>query len=295
MSENIPPTYLSTKNAHPRDQYITFEEKTHVYTVKGEQGYTSVTTFNHHHFAQFDADAIIDKIVSGKNWNDPTYKYYKMTKQQIRDLWNANGKSASSMGTKMHYDIECFMNQELVDENDQPINTTHDWLDQMYRQELEEGIPQANNSTEWQYFIEYVRAHPDFKPYRTEWFVYDEELKLAGSIDMVYENPDGSLMIYDWKRSKEIKYEDPFGKSAITKCIRHLPDTNFWHYSLQLNTYKAILEKNYGKKITDLYLVILHPDNANKTYELVKCADLSKEVADLFQNRKMDLEKNTSH
>jgi CRISPR/Cas system-associated exonuclease Cas4 (RecB family) len=65
-----------------------------------------------------------------------------------------------------------------------------------------------------------------------------------------------------------------------------LPDTNYWHYSLQLNTYKAILEKKYGKKVTDLYLVRLHPDNPKKTYELIKCADLSKEIQDLFEERK---------
>jgi hypothetical protein len=292
MTENIPPTFLSIKNAHPRDAFISFEEKSHVYTVHGKQGYTSVTTFNHHHFAEFDADKIIDKIIGGKNWNDPSYKYYQMTKDQIRDLWNANGKSASSLGTKIHYDIECFMNQELIDEDGEPIETTHYWLKILFQQEEEEGILQRNNSTEWKYFIKYVDDHPYFKPYRTEWFVYDEELKLAGSIDMVYENPDGSLMIYDWKRSKEIKYEDMFNKSAITKCIDHLPDTNFWHYSLQLNTYKAILEKNYGKRITDLYLVILHPDNPKQSYELIKCADLSKEVADLFNNRKKELLEN---
>jgi len=290
---NVPPVYLSTVHAHERDAFITFEEKTHVYTIHGKQGYTSVTTFNHYHFAEFNIDKVIDKIVNGKNWDDPSYKYYHMSKKDIRDLWNANGKHASSLGTKMHYDIECFMNQELVDEKIEPIPTTHRYLYQVYLEEREEGIPLANDSIEWTYFIDYIRDFPDFKPYRTEWFVYDEELKLAGSIDMVYENPDGTLMIYDWKRSKQITYENMYGKSAVTECIKHLPDTNFWHYSLQLNTYKAILEKNYGKKITDLYLVILHPDNEEKTYELVKCADLSKEVADLFDYRKRELEKHS--
>ena len=37
------------------------------------------------------------------------------------------------------------------------------------------------------------------------------------------------------------------------QCINHLPDTNFWHYSLQLNTYKAILEDKYGVKITFIF------------------------------------------
>ena len=37
-----------------------------------------------------------------------------------------------------------------------------------------------------------------------------------------------------------------------------IPDSNFWQYSLQLNLYKFILEKNYGIRIDNLYLVAIH-------------------------------------
>ena len=85
------------------------------------------------------------------------------------------------------------------------------------------------------------------------------------------------------------KSNNSFKLYSTTSCISHLPDTNFWHYSLQLNTYKAILESKYNKKITALYLVRLHPDNPKKTYELIKCADLSNEIADLFELRRNEL------
>jgi hypothetical protein len=58
---------------------------------------------------------------------------------------------------------------------------------------------------------------------------------------------------------------------------------------LQLNTYKAILEKQYGKKVTDLYLVRLHPNNTQQTYELIKCADLSKEISELFDLKRKQM------
>ena len=61
-----------------------------------------------------------------------------------------------------------------------------------------------NNSIEFQQFLKYQEDYKDLKPYRTEWMIYDEELKLAGSIDMVNENSDGTLQIRDWKRSKQI-------------------------------------------------------------------------------------------
>ena len=112
----------------------------------------------------------------------------------------------------------------------------------------------------------------------------------SGSIDMIFENPDGSLQIYDWKRCKEISYDNNFGQSAITPCIKHLPDTNFWHYSLQLNVYKRILEVKYGKKVTALFLVCLHPDSPYKTYDRISVPILEKEIDDLFEVRKKQIE-----
>jgi ATP-dependent exoDNAse (exonuclease V) beta subunit len=149
--------------------------------------------------------------------------------------------------------------------------------------------PRADEVVEWDYFINFVKDHPDLKPYRTEWTIYDEDLKISGSIDMIYENSDGTLSIYDWKRSKDITRVNNFNKFAINKLICHMPDANFWHYALQLNTYKRLIERKYGKIVTDLYLVRLHPDAEEKNYELIKLPDLSKEIDELFEQRKQNL------
>ena len=274
---------LSTKNAHPRDSNLVFDEPTHVYTILTDPGYkyTSVTKWNHSHFPHFDADQVIRFMMSGKNWN-PDNKYWGLTAKEIKDQWSQNGAAVSGAGTDLHFDIECFMNQELQ----VSLDYTHETLAENYKTLHPES---PNKSDEWNYFLKYAQENPQFKPYRTEWMIYDEELKLAGSIDMVYENPDGTLSIYDWKRAKEIIQTNNFGKTATTKCVKHLPDTNYWHYSLQLNTYKAILEKQYGKKVTDLYLVRLHPNNAQQTYDLIKCADLSKEISELFDLKRKQM------
>jgi PD-(D/E)XK nuclease superfamily len=255
------PTYLAEKNRHPRDEHITFDEGPHIYHVHGEGGYTSVTTWNHHHFAEFDADAIIDTMMRGRRMQDPTYKYYGMTRQQILADWDKNRDAASSAGTAMHYDIECYYNGCVVN----------------------------NPSVEYRYFQEFLRDFPELKPYRTEWMVYYEELKISGSIDMLFENPDGTLLIYDWKRCKEIAFENNYGKTALTPCISHLPDTNFWHYALQLNVYKTILEHKYDKKVVGLFLVCLHPDNPYKTYDRIEVPFLDAEMKALIEVRKLEL------
>ena len=61
-------TYLAEKNPHERDNHIEFDEPTHVYTVDGDSNYTSVTTFNHSHFAHFDADKIIANMMASPKW-----------------------------------------------------------------------------------------------------------------------------------------------------------------------------------------------------------------------------------
>jgi hypothetical protein len=68
-----------------------------------------------------------------------------------------------------------------------------------------------------------------------------------------------------------------------------MPDSNFWHYSLQLNTYKKILEEKYDKKIKDLYLVRLHPDIIEETYELLEVPSLEKEMNELFEERRKEV------
>lgn len=274
---------LVSRNFHDRDFNMVFDEPTHKYTITTDPDskYTSVTTWNHSHFPHFDADKIIKKMMSGKNWNSQN-KYWGLSAEEIKDLWAKNASSVSGAGTDMHFNIECFMNNPYLFGE-----YTHKNLVDFYesKMDLEEV------SEEWTYFIKFAKAFPDLKPYRTEWMIYHEELKMAGSIDMVYENPDGTLMIYDWKRCKDIAKTTNFNECAITECINNLPHTNFWHYSLQLNTYKAIIEAKYGKNVTALYLVRLHPDNPKKTYDLIKVPNLQAEIAELFELRRQEIEK----
>ena len=85
---------------------------------------------------------------------------------------------------------------------------------------------------EWKYFENFEEDIGQYKePYRTEWMIWDDKLKFAGSIDMTYINKDGTIDIYDWKRSVGIKKENRY-QNALTKCIKHIPDSNYWHYCL---------------------------------------------------------------
>jgi hypothetical protein len=94
---------------------------------------------------------------------------------------------------------------------------------------------------------------------------------------------DTPLAIYDWKRCREISKTNRANKFATHPAIEHLPDTNFWHYALQLNVYKYILQTKYDRRVTDLYIIVLHPEAQN--YQRIKLPDLQSEVAELFEER----------
>jgi hypothetical protein len=274
---------LSLKNFHPRDKNIQFFEEDHKYIIRTEPDvkYTSVTTWNHRHFPIFEADIIIDNMMKSKGWKKG-HKYWDLTPEQIKAQWNSNKDAVSGAGTDLHYEIECFNNDRRFS-----FNYTNKELYEIYMADNKET--HEFKSLEWKYFINFIKDTPELKPYRTEWTIYHDDVKISGSIDMVYENPDGTLSIYDWKRAKNITRINTYNKFALSPEICHLPDSNFWHYALQLNTYKAILEQKYGKIIKDLILVRLHPDAEEKNYELITLPNLSTEIKDMFLERKKQL------
>jgi hypothetical protein len=252
---------LVHKNAHPRDKLISFDEPTHIYTVQGSsKGIISCTKFLHEFFGHFDAKAVIQKMMASPKWTES--KWYKpgITVDEIAEQWNKNGREASGAGTAMHLAIEQFLNgrEDVI-------------------------VPQVKDTPEWRYFMNFWKDHgADLEPYRTEWEVWSAEHKLAGSIDMIFRRKsDGKYLIYDWKRSKDIKTNNQFQTGLGP--LSHLPDCNYWHYSLQLNVYRWVLENLYGLEIADMYLLILHPDNGN--YRRMRLNRMDQEVEDMLNCR----------
>jgi len=252
---------LARLNPHPRDSQIQFydhyEGREHVYKIQGMQKEPiSVTTLIHKYFPEFDPDATVNQYYD--NWQrkkDP--RYYGKSKEEIKAEWKQSGVEASRLGSEMHLQIELFFNDELKE-----IPQTKEF--QMFL-------------TWWNYF---QQAFPGWRPYRTEWLVYNRDGTLSGSIDMIMSNPTGDLMIVDWKRSKEIKAKGFKGKTGFGP-LACLEDCNYAHYSVQLNTYKYILEHNYGKRVVGMFLAVFHPDQHN--YLFYPVPDLQEQVGNLMK------------
>ena len=238
---------LATQNPHSRDLAISFDREPHRYYVKGQAGYVSVSTIVHEYFTPFDSITQATKMTQRSDFKtSPRYlQYQPIYSQELSDerlvelivsRWQEHGKEQAELGTKLHHYIEQHANGLVVEEGD--ISPEQGLYHAYYKKQQARGMI----------------------PYRTEWMLWDEDLRVAGCIDMIYYNPvTQTYHMVDWKRSREIK-KTGFGRFGQNECA-HLPDCNYSHYSLQLNMYKYLLAKHYDIVIADMCIVVLHPNN----------------------------------
>lgn len=271
---------LKNRNVFPQEFYIPegstekqpvldFDEPTHVYTdTRTGAVYKSVTTFLKAVFEEFNSKKVIDGILKKKEWKtDPTYKYYQMSAKEIDQLWKTNGKEASDFGTRLHLAIEYKLNglPDVIPEND-------------------------GQYKEYSYFLNFWKEYNLLeKICRTEFMIYSEEHRLAGSIDALLHNKeDDTYSIVDWKRCKEVE-TTAFRNKMCKFPVNNVLDCKFYHYALQLNTYRYILENAYHLKIRDMFLIVCHPENEN--YIRMDVPRMEKEIDVMFMLRKREIEK----
>lgn len=144
---------------------------------------------------------------------------------------------------------------------------------------------------ELEHFLVFQEDYAHLKVHRTEWFIFDERLRLCGAIDVVYwDERLQAYVIYDYKRARDLKlapagaYDTKYGTSLATA---HTYDTNYWHYCVQLMAYKLILERNYGIAIAEMWLIWLHP--FQPSYRLLQVHWDAPLMAALVAQRQLDL------
>ena len=235
---------LEKKNQHKRDKFIKFDERNHIYHYQNEE-FKSVTTIIKSLFNDFNEKEILERLSLKNN----------KSVEDIKKDWDEQREIAIREGVKLHQDIELCINDENFE----------------------------NTSVEFDYFRNFVKDHYYLEPFRTEWKIFDENSKIAGTIDMCYRNSDGSLEIYDWKRCKSIVKENKYKKYAKVDFLKNFDDTNYNHYSLQLNMYKYILETKYKYKVNNLFIVCFHPNNKNCNYLLYQVPDMRNEIKKIIQ------------
>ena len=226
---------------YPQDDYIDFLPEGHVYLYQGRQQLLPVSTLIAHFFEPFDAQRTAEMQQAR----------YGIPVSESLEKWERIGRMASEVGTFVHEQTENYFQNGRFDT---------DCLFQ-YKGQTEH----ISVERERQHFLHFVSDHA-IRPYRQEWPVYDLDMNVAGTIDLICrDDADGQFTIYDWKRSRKLVDHEgcPIVRGFNGKMSRNgidVPDTAFYHYCIQQNLYRYMLQKNYGIRVKSLNLVVLCPD-----------------------------------
>ena len=225
---------------YDQDQFIDFEPEQHVYTYKGQTRLLPVSSLIAYFFEKFDAQAAAQR----------QYERYGIPVDETLKKWERNGQMAREVGTFVHEQTESYFRDGT--------------FAKVCPFTFEDQTEMISVEKERQHFLRFVMDY-DIHPYRQEWPVYDTDLSIAGTIDMVCKEMDGEFTIYDWKRSSKVvnvlgqPIVEAFGGKRGFNGIS-LPDTPFYHYCIQQNLYRYMLEALYGVKVKAMNLVVLCAD-----------------------------------
>lgn len=240
-----------------QDKLISFEEDSHTYNVIGCGDMRPVSSVISMFFEPFNAEVASIRKCKGD----------LVAAAKLREEWESRGVLASQAGTFLHKQIENYLNDKTEPQTFK--------CDVEYNGKYLHLNKRIDISKEWSFFKAFDQA-TTYQPFRTEWCIYDRDARMAGTVDLICARPDGTYELYDWKRSNKVDPNETNAWSSGINGLEHLPDTSYYHYCLQQNLYRYMLEKNYGIKISRLNLVVLHPDFM--TYKVVPVPFMDREV-----------------
>ena len=232
------PGTLARRNPLPREDRVVFAPAEHAYYVDGIRVPISVTGFLHRLSSEFDPNAAAQAMMEGPGWPERQHNFMNAdgtikTADEIVDAWARNGEAQRARGTLLHYHAEMFLNGFTIDG------------------------PHSPEFNQFCCFYADTILGNGWEVYRTEATLFHCGLRMAGQADLICKDADGKLIIIDWKRSREIKYTNPY--RTLKEPLEHMYDTNYSVYSLQLNMYAYILETEYGFEVSRLLLGVVHP------------------------------------
>lgn len=237
-----------------------FVEKAHTYYYQNQYPVKySVTQYISRYFPEFDSEKVSANYA----------KKHGLTKEEVLADWKRKGDISSISGTLIHSWLENAKRGKTFDIDLTPAKQAS------VEKEVEERVnillPKAkafHNDTIGKLF-----------PIRLEYTVGIKDI-IAGNIDMLCWNDYAKeIQIWDYKNTKEMAQTNYFGNTCLGPFSWY-PDCAYIHYSIQLNTYKAILQRELGVSIGDMYLVHFNYTKPDDKFDIYKCKDFQSIVND---------------
>ena len=221
---------------------LRYYPKAHTYWV-GKKKLDSVTTFIGNFFEPFDQRAVARKLAK--------YKHNKKAKRGVR-YWLNEWKQSREFGSMVHAQIETILK---------------------HMHPIKEASPFTRQAIKW---IRDKREDIDYR-WESELQLYDEELRLAGTVDFFYIDQQGKTNLVDWKTNKKLRSEGYEGKTGVLPPTETVQDCHISKYGLQLSFYAYMLERQ-GHDIGKLLIIHLTEDGA----EEIEVAYLKDKVEEML-------------
>lgn len=243
---------------------ITFVEKTHTYLIDGQHtGNISVTGLIKRFKPVFDVEGASLRVA----------KRRKVSQDVIKEEWSLKNKFSTTLGSILHKYIENFYaNKKIAIEH--ALVSEH--LQQDQKQELIERLPiLVRHFQQFQLFYSHLICA------RTELVIGDlDETKICGMVDLLsYNTLTDSFEIIDFKTNKSINVESKYN-NILKAPFEDMPDCELSHYTIQLNSYKYIIEKYTNIKISGLKIVWLNADN--DTFKVFELKNIQEKIKEAF-------------
>jgi hypothetical protein len=227
---------------------IKFSDELHSYTsiVPDEINWLSVTTLIGMLHEKFQPEITAPKCSRNKK-----SKWYGMPVEEILAAWKSEGDRSTILGSWYHNKQE----QLLYTEDAKKLYN-------VVKPIVREGIKYAP----WQELENFLINDQGIFP---EHLVYLESAGICGQADQVHVQ-NKVLNIGDYKTCKEIKkesFEGYDGHKMMLGPVKHLQDSNYWHYALQLSFYAyMILKHNPWLKLGDMIIhhILFEVDHLDK-------------------------------
>ena len=241
---------------------LQFVEETHQYFLDGVE-YTCVSDVIKR-WENNDREEMLEGCAKKAKWKKD-YKYYGMTKEQIRELWDKNKDDACEFGTTVHGFGES-MFYWMIGEDDKILPE--------YKEQFKGEEPVPMNKHEGA-VLQFWKDIPEcFVPVLAEAKVFNQDgTPYAGTFDILFyyykgkDNPKNGLVVFDYKTNKELTSDYCRAKNKMMlPPFNDLFEESLSHYQLQLSLYSVPLEK-LGFKVIGRRVIWLLPDGS---YEKLK-------------------------
>lgn len=249
---------------------VKLNEADHSYTWMSKSGTpmknrTSMTTLLHQYRQPFNQDEQADIYAKKKG----------LDKQTVIETWNRLSKEATTKGTAIHNYLE-YLFSNIEPEYMYDVQKVIDTFGiDIIAPKWEKLKNMANKF--------HSMAINWLIPIACELKIADDETGVAGAIDLLCLHiPSKQIVILDYKSGKEIRRENIYNQYMLAP-LDHLPDINYVHYSLQLNGYQYIVEKNTSLQLRNTHFIIWIYEE-NDDIEIIPTLDLYKEAAYMIEH-----------